>query len=227
MQLLSVHSARSVWLIQVKDLNPRGKDLDAKLIEWLKTTYHFQQYPSYPIAADAQAKGLVFSNGRFQRGTEEDGSEKYIWVDLTIFNDGLVATTRSSTNDTDDFLSEVLILAAGEFHLVYHSEMIRKRLYLSELNIKLDNSLKLLNPSLEQFAARISSLQANSPPIAYEVSSIGFWPDPAIQQWRPSPFRLERKVDTAWSENRYFSAAPLHTEDHIKLLEDFEQLLKA
>jgi hypothetical protein len=220
MQLLSVNTARAIWLIETKDLNPRGKNIDVGMIEWLKKTYDFQKYPTFPFE-DIQTKGAIFSGGRFPRGTEQDGKEKYIYIDLTIFNDGLVANTRSSTQDSEEFLSEALTLAAAEFHLIYNPQMIRKKLYLSEVDIKLDSHLRLLNPKLEQFAAKISSLRG----IAYEFSSISFWPDPVVQQWRPSPFQIERKLNTEWSEERYYAAAPLRTEEHIQLLEEFEQFL--
>lgn len=226
MKLLSVNTARSIRLLETRYLNPRGKNIEYELIEWLKKTYQFQKFPDFPLK-DVETQGLVFSGGRFPCGKDEDGKDKNIYVDLTIFNDGVVANTRSSTKDADEFLSEALILVAGEFHLAYSPEMVRKKLYLSEVEIKLDKALKFLNPKLEQFAIRISSLHESSPPIAYDFSSIGFWPDPAIQQMPPSPFRVERKLNTAWSENKYYSAAPLHTDHHLKLLEEFETILSA
>jgi hypothetical protein len=222
MQLLSVNTARAIWLIQTRDLNPRGRNID-KLLEWLKSTYHFEKYPESPIPDEN--KGWVFSTGSFPRGKDEDGREKNIYVDLTIFNDGLVATTRSSTKDTEDFLVKALTLAAAEFHLVFSPEMIRKKIYLSELEVRMAKSLNLLNPKLKTFADRISSLQGNVPPISYECSTIVFQADPSVQQWRPSQFQLERKLNVPISENRYYSAAPLHTEEHLELLKSFEEFI--
>jgi len=203
MQLLSVNTARAIWLIETKDLNPRGKNIDVGMVEWLKTTYQFQRYPSFPIE-DVETKGLVFSGGRFLSGTEDDGKEKYIYIDLTIFNDGLVANTRSSTKDSDEFLANAIISAAGEFHLAYDPKMIRRKLYLSELDVRTDKSLSLLNPKLEQFEAEISSTFPSSPPTTFDLSAISFGADPSIQQWRPSPFTLERKLNTELAEHRYY-----------------------
>ena len=221
MQLLSINNAKAIWLLELRDLNPRGRDIE-RLLEWLKSTYHFQKYPA-SSALDDQTKGYIFSTGSFSRGKDEDGKENNIYIDLTIFNDGFVANTRSSTKDSDDFLSEALTLAAAEFHLAYRPEMIRKKLYLSELEVKMDKSLNLINPKLKAFTDRISSLQGSVPQISYECSSIIFLPDPSVQQWRPSNFVLERKLNVPISENRYYSVAPFHTEDHLELLKLFEE----
>ena len=40
-----------------------------------------------------------------------------------------------------------------------------------------------------------------------------------------TPFLFERQENTTPSEHRYFSRAPLRTDDHFKLLEEFETLL--
>jgi hypothetical protein len=218
MELLSINTAKAIWILSVNDLNPRGKNLDG-LLKWLTSKYKFEKYPASSYLED-QSKGYVFSAGSFPRGSHKDDN---IYVDVTIFNDGFVANTRSSTKDSDDFLSEALTLATAEFHLAYRPEMIRKKLYLSELEVKMDKSLNLINPKLKAFTERISSLQGSVPQISYECSSIIFLPDPSVQQWRPSNFVLERKLNVPISENRYYSVAPFHTEDHLELLKLFEE----
>lgn len=216
MKLLSVVSARSIWLIDTLDLNPFGKNLE--LIEWMKDHYNFLTYPSSNADVD-QNGGLSFSLGSFQIR-----DDLIINVALSIYTDGLVATTRSSTKDTDIFLESVLSLAAKDFGLVYHPEMIRQRLYVSELNVRPTNPLSNLNPRLQEFANRISSLLESQGTTVFELASIGFWPDSSLPI-RYSNFQFERKLDVPFSENRYFSRAPLHTDDHLKLLEEFEDIL--
>jgi hypothetical protein len=218
MELLSVNTAKAIWIISVNDLNPRGRNLDG-LIKWLTSRYQFEKYPASSFLED-QSKGFVFSTGSFPRGPREDDN---IYVDLTIFNDGLVANTRSSTKDTEDFLSEALTLAAAEFHLVFRPEMIRKKLYLSELEVKLDNSLSAINPKFEELIRKISCLQDPSNPISFGCSKIFIEPDPSVQIWRPSPFQIERRLNVPISEKRYYSAAPLHTDEHLELLQMLDE----
>lgn len=218
MQLLSVMRAGSIWLFDILEMNPRGKHLVPDLIEWLKIKYGFLKYPSSPNDFD-DSGGLAFTDGSFQ-------SEKDVAITLTlkIYADGLVADTRSSTRDTDAFLESMLSLAAQDFGLVYHPNMIQQKLYISELNVRPQHSLSGLNPRLQEFANRITSLSGIQDTHMFEPASISFWPDPSLPI-RLAQFQFERKLNTAFSEERYFSRAPLQTDDHLKLLEEFEDLL--
>ena len=46
--------------------------------------------------------------------------------------------------------------------------------------------------------------------------------DPLTVKAGPSPFTIERRADTLFSESKYFSSAPLPTDEHISMLEAFE-----
>ncbi len=218
MQLLSVVKASSVWLFDTTDMNPRGKALGSVLIEWLKANYHFVKYPSSPDDFD-ENNGLAFSDGSFS--IKED---LVIATELKIYNDGLVANTRSSTKDTDTFIENVLNLAVIDLGLVHYPEMIRQKIYISEVNVRPERPLSGINLRLQEFANRITSLLEIQNTTVFEPASIGFWPDPSFPI-RYSQFQFERKVSTPFSEHRYFSRAPLQTDDHLKLLEEFEDIL--
>src|SRR5262245_30408714 len=121
MQLLSIIKARSIWLFDILDINPKGRHIESALIEWMRTYYHFLKYPT-SIPDVNQGDSLTFTQGSFET---KDG---LISVDLNIYKDGLVADTRSSTQDTDAFIEDVLHSAVRDFGLVYHPEMIRQKL---------------------------------------------------------------------------------------------------
>src|SRR5258708_2819668 len=116
MQLLNVNTARSAWLFDTAELNPRGKALFPDLFEWLKDAYDFQKIPSSMTDVD-DTKAFVFSTGQYQAK-----EEIFVNVELKIYNDGLVANTQSSTRDTDRFLEDVLISASAEFSLNFRPE---------------------------------------------------------------------------------------------------------
>ena len=160
MQPLKVITARSVWLLPLTDMNPQGKAIDTVLIDWLKRTYHFQKYPSSAFDLDSETKALVFLGGKFKSRHEEDGKERYLAVALTVYNDGLVANTESSTSDTDEFLEGLIQSAVTEFGLVHPG--IRKKLYFSEMDVRLDRPIRLINPRLQQLASRISELRGDT-----------------------------------------------------------------
>src|SRR5947209_12633647 len=149
MELLSVIRARSIWLFDLQDLNPRGKDIESHLIDWMRDHCHFSKCPSSIYDRDAN-QALTFTNGSFQVR-----EEFFISVDMmSIYNDGLVADTRSSTKDTDAFLEDVLNSAVRDFSLVYKPEMIRQKLYISELNVRSDRPLGNINPKLQAFVRK-------------------------------------------------------------------------
>lgn len=219
MDLLSVNLARSVWLFNIDELNPHGKNILADLVDWLKETYHFEKGPD-SLDALNENKGLVLLNGEFQVRPEI-----FVQTNLTIFLDGIVAETRSSTSDTDAFVADALELATKEFSLTRRSDLIRQKLYVSELWMYCDRHLRELNPGLSQIAARIVDLIGSENKPHYEPASMEFWSDPEGPQPARPPFIFQRKNQAFFKENRYWSRAPLQTHDHLEILNDLEKLL--
>ena len=138
MQRLITITAKSIWLFPIADLNPEGKAIESDLVKWLAGKYYFQKFPASTLDVNPENKTLEFSGGKFKSNGD------YLAVDLSIYNDGIVANTRSSTEDTDRFVREALENCVNEFGLNY--PRIRKRIYLSEMDVKLDKPMKLLNP---------------------------------------------------------------------------------
>jgi hypothetical protein len=137
----------------------------------------------------------------------------------------LLAGTHSSTHDTDAFLLDVLRSAAEEFGLYFDPTIIRSKIYLSEITVRMEQSLRTLNPKLARFAERLSMIHGHKCAGPFEVGGISFWADTSMAALKFAPFLLERKLNAPFSENRYYSKAPLHTDEHVRLLEDFEGLL--
>jgi len=217
MELLNVVRARSTWLFDLGELNPKGKSVFPELLEWLKDLYNFSKAPASATDLD-ETKALAFLGGTFQVR-----EEIFIDVDLRIYNDGVIADTKSSTDDSDAILADVLKSAAMEFKLNYHPDALKRILYVSEINVTTPHSLERLNPKLNAVAAKISSALSELGVQPFELASIAFWPD----QVTSSPvahFRLERKLHVPYSHNRYYSIAPLATPKHLEVLSDIEKI---
>jgi hypothetical protein len=219
MKLLSVQRARSIWLVNLVDLNPHGRNVFS-LIAPIIAKYKFVQFPTKPEELDL-SNGIKFVGGSFQKDPQND-----IAIDLTIFNDGFIADTRSSTEDSDAFFEEFFSWIVIEFGLVPYKEILRSRVYVSELWVETDKSLNTLNPKLENFAKRLTTLIVghNHHPISFETYGISFWTNPTITL-PPGPFKFERAEGSPFNENRYFSAAPLQTDVHLEILEELENIL--
>jgi hypothetical protein len=216
MELISVVTARVVWLFDIAELNPKGKSIFPELLEWLQEEFHFQKAPKSVDELD-DTKALTFSRGTFQAG-----EEIFVDVELKIFSDGLVASTWSSTRNAESFLESVLESAAEEFNLIYKPEIVRRRIYVSELNVRSSKDLVGVNPALVEVASEISRLLPQNLRLPYEFSGIMFSQVQDLSNIAISPFRFERKLKTSPGEHKFYSTAPLHTDEHLKFLGWFE-----
>jgi hypothetical protein len=238
MKLIHTRLARSIWLFDVSDLNPKGKDIISDLVDWVKNAYSFAVAPDpdnpipdqtsvavpaspVPQSAPTQAPGgMTFKRGNFQ-------SKEEIFISiasLTIYTDGIVIDTTSSTEDGDRFADDLLHSAASEFKLAYDGETVRRKLYLSELIVRSDIALESLNPALAAFAKKLPSTFAGGTSLPFGVGSLAFWSEPndgGVHR----VFKIERQLGRAFSENRYYAEAPLATSIHFSLLEEFERVL--
>ncbi len=224
MKLLSIKQARSIWLIYLIEINPRGLNLYT-LIKPMIEKYKFKIYPTKPeeLGFGKETREIKFSGGSFEKDPQHN-----IGFDLTIYNDGLTLDTRSSTDDSDTILNEFLTWISTEIDLVPYQEVLRSKLYLSELYVQTKKSLNSLNPKLAAFAKHLTSLIVGHEhhPIAFEMSGITFWTDPSVIN-PPGPFRFERTIDIPFIENRYYSAAPLQTNVHLEMLIELESILSS
>jgi hypothetical protein len=218
MELLNILRAQAVWLFDANDLNPRGKHFLPELVEWLKETYKFRQAPKSFDDLD-DTKGLAFKQGAFQLANDS------LTVEFTIYTDGLIANTYSSTDATDLFLHDILWRAAREFDLKYADDLVRSKMYLSEVVVRLDGVLSKLNSDLTAFADRISRNCKTQGVGPFEVSGVTFSADVSSAARKFAPFSLERRENTPFSENRYYSKASLPTDQHFSLLQDFDTML--
>lgn len=222
MRLLSIKQARSIWLIYLIEINPRGLNL-SPLIKPMIERYKFQIFPTKPeeFGFGKEIREIKFIGGSFQKDQQHN-----IGFDLTIYIDGLMVDTRSSTDDSDTIINELLNWVSTEVDLVPYQDVLRAKLYLSELYVQTNKSLNSLNPKLTGLAKHLNSLIVGHEhhPIAFETSGLSFWTDPAIGN-PPGPFRFERVIDAPFNTNRYYSAAPLQTDAHLKMLEELEKML--
>jgi len=218
MKLLSINLARTIWLAPLLDFNPRGIRLDKILFPFLIETYKFKKYPSLTEHLDP-SKGAVFEEGEFL--TNEKSYP--IGINLTIYPDGFVVDTRSSTENSEAFLEDAFSKFSEIFKIPLYQSIIREKLYVSEVYVSTDKSLEILNPKLKQISEYLSQ-NVEKGQSFFQLGGVSFWPD-QIAKTNPRSFIFERCLNTPFSENRYFSAAALPTEKHLELLDMLEDIL--
>lgn len=218
MKLLSVNLARSLWFCSTAELNPRGLNLYPIIIPLLLDLYKFKKYPSEKEVHDETA-GVKFENGEF---ISTDGMP--IVINLIVFTDGLMAETRSSTQDSDAFLTEILTRLSEDYNLPHYEQIIRRKNYISQLYVETNKSMESLNPKLREISKYLSNNVVGFGEATFEVGGISFWPDQR-NAIKPINVSFERVLNVPFSENKYFSAAPLQTEIHLELLDKLENIL--
>lgn len=214
MKLVNVNIARSIWLFDDRELNPRGKRLYPEIFNPLVQRYTFRVFPTTPEHLNRQ-NGVLFQDGGFRT---PDGT---ISVDLSYYSDGLVATSSSSTEDMDAFLDDVLRWASEQYGLRYDSTLVQKKEYLSTVQVQFEHSLHGACERLQRFASHLSSLDIDAKNSTQEFAGARFTSDPASR----FSFSIERRLNAPFSENRYYSDARLPTKQHLSALEEFERIL--
>ncbi len=218
MELLAVRLARLITLFPTDEINPRGRTLMPDITPAFVKRYGFLKYPQTYAEFD-ETKGVTFEGGYW----------KSIAVDrIVLYNNGVMVDTRSSTSDSEKVLEDALIWAAENFGLTYHPEMLARKAYLSELEVKCEARIEMLNPQLKSFAKRLSERASSSAGqnLSYEAFSIGFNFDSAFAKAFSGPMRFERLTDVPYSDNKYFTSAPVPTDAHMLFLDELEAILR-
>jgi len=218
MQLLTVGLARSVWLFDINELNPSGKSIFPDAFLWAADRYSFESFPKTIGDLDATSKGFLFKHGKFQ------AAEGSVSVNLSMFSDGFVAETWSSTEKSDAFMEDLLRSAGTQYGLA-KPYMIRKQ-YVSEITVRFDNPLSKLSPMAMEFCKTLDHFFQKQNLPQFELSGIGFSLDASRNSYKPPAFIVERKIGVDFSQNSYWSKAPFPTKDHLAALEKFEQMLR-
>lgn len=217
MQLLSVGLARSVWLFDTNELNPGGKSIFPDALTWLGEKYSFETFPKTLSEVDKEKKGFLFKTGRFQTAT---GS---VTVNLSIFNDGVVAETWASTESGDLFLGDLLRSAVVRYGLVMPDPT--RQSYVSELTVRLERSLKDFDSRLTAFCGVLNKIFEGHQLPPFELGGIRFNLDSSRSAYKPPAFVVERKLGVDFGRNNFWSRSPFQTKDHLLALQEYEKIL--
>jgi hypothetical protein len=218
LQLSAVILARVLGFIETFDLSPRGQAYFPEIVAKLVERYNFQKFPQ-KIEDFDESKGVEFHEGRIGNRPIQ---KFVIWTSL------LVLETRSSTADSKQILEEMLSWGAVNAGLNYKPGMIKRFGYVSDLTFYSDVPILSVNPALTKLAVKTSIALSEiwQEPVHYEPANLAVAHDPMARKYGIAPFSISRRAESRFSENKYFSEAPLPTDEHISLLEEFEAEIK-
>lgn len=211
MELISIALARVVEFVEVRTVDPAGKTSTPELFNKVAARYSFAKAPKSLEEMDVE-KGVDLSIGKLAE----------INIDrLSVYSNGILLDTRSSTDDCEKVLVDLWTWIREELGVTIEPT---RRNYASQIIFRSDLRLSLLNPVLAPIADRISksvSLDLKQA-FSYEPTAILMGSDSTQTKLSPFQFSVERRVDTPFFENTYFSIAPLKTAEHLEILKQFE-----
>ncbi|PSH05515.1 MAG: hypothetical protein CXZ00_02190 [Acidobacteria bacterium] len=215
MRLDAVLVARFLGFVELAQLNPGGRVFFPNVIGAMVERFNFQKYPTKLEDFD-ESKGIEFAEGRWN-GTNVPR--------LTIYNNGFLVDTQTSTNDSERVLFESLEWAKQKFGITFTPGMIFRKRYLSDLLFYCEAPIlnwfmpvENLNLNLANVASHVLGEQLAYSSIRVDLDFERYQRNAPI-----APFTIQRRLEFAFSDNMYFSEAPLPTEDHKRLLEQFEK----
>lgn len=214
MELASVILARAVAWIEPGELNGRGHLFYPDFVKAVVARYGFLGYPQKLEDFD-ENKGVTFSGGKLGNSSIQQ---------IIIYAHGIVVDTQASTQDSKRLLEEALEWASKEFGLKYKPSMIQRWQYASQITFRSNVQLTCVHPALQRLVDGASEAVTETlgESLTYEVTSITVDYDQLTRKNPLGRFSIQRRDNTPFSENKYFSDAPLQTNVHIRLLEQFE-----
>jgi hypothetical protein len=215
MELVAVHLARIVAFLEIFSLDPKGRTTASEGISSFGERYAFKKVPQSVAEMDFQ-KGVQFNDGRFNDLAIDQ---------IQLYGNGILIDTRSSTDNSLLILEDLLEYARTINNA--NVQVVRKH-FLSQLVFHSTLSMGLLNPILEPIAKRLGEKVSKTlnHPITFGPTAIRIGPDVSQLKLIPSAFSIERRDDYPFSENTYYSTAPLSTTEHLELIEEVERALR-
>lgn len=213
MELVSVIQARVVTWISLFEINPVGRVPVFGFAHSLIERYGFAKAPKTHEEWTAQS-GAEFAAGRL--GDIEI-------IRLTLYGEGIVIDTRSSTDDSERVLEDMLAWG-GTFPGFVRPPSNRRKWYSSELVFSSPLNLDVLHPALKLVGDRLSAVLAHDPRrlSPYETTGVIWNFEDSHLKVPPGSFRVERRAGVPFSDQKWWSQAPTPTSTHLEILQEFE-----
>lgn len=214
MELVAIEMSRIIYLTKV--VRPAGQTYLPDAVTKLLQRYSFAKYPSVD---DLSREVSSFGIGKFDD----------IQIDeFNIYADGVIVAARAPTEKLDAFLADVFSWAEKELGMVQAATARPEKFIESSIVVKSAKDLAFaLAPkteAIEILNSAFANRAADGDPYRLSGFLIDCDPIQYLGRRKPMRFAVERRVNEPYSENIFFSHAPLHTAEHVKLLAKLENL---
>ena len=116
-----------------------------------------------------------------------------------------------------------------ELGFVYRPDMVKRWQYASQVTFHSNAQMSGASSAVERLAASVAKGVADTmgEDLRYDVAILSIDYDQLTRKHPLGRFSIQRRDNTPFSEKKYFSDAPLPTDVHLRLLEQFEKDLSA
>jgi hypothetical protein len=223
MRVIGYLNAAVAWRESVEEYSPPNGVVFADLINTVREAFHFQQSPSFDISAST-GQTHQYVGGHFQ------SSSGIIPVaQLLMEPDGDVAFA-ANTDQCEAILAHLAEVLADT--LDYRLAASVKRVsYLSNIVVEFDEGLEIHIENLGRMAGAVDrAMQPIERGMGLKRLAFGrptlVPATTTIAALEAGDFTIERRVGHAFKENRYYCQAPLRTADHVRVLQELEDIAR-
>lgn len=214
MELISIERSKLVSLFFVS--NSQGQPLLDQIASAIVARYQFATFPTK--IEELSSDKITFSHGNFNNKRIDH---------VEVFSDGIIVTAKSNSQVVEDFLSDLLSFTESEFGLKRVESHTYNKIFESQLIFKTEKRILGLLDGFKNIELTLNAMLKSTTNSNIQMEHFGFSiaaDNTTISGLKPIVFRLERKQDASFDSNLYFAAAPLKTDDHIKILEQIESM---
>jgi hypothetical protein len=215
MRLSAVTRARALAIVELDELSLGGKIRFLDCIPPIVERYNFAVYPQKQEEFDLADKGVKFQSGK---------AGEFAIDTLAIYSGALYVDTFASTDVSKQIIEEMLEWGAGAFGLTYSHGMIKKWGYISDIVFYTDFPLlAAMSTPAQNLSKKVSEVTKELwNGLEYQPVNLSIGHDPTVRKNAIASLFIQHRVNSSFSENKYFSEAPIPTDLHVKFLEEFE-----
>ena len=224
MKIVTFDSARVTWLFPLEEFAPSSGANPPAILAEIAERYGFKKIPQITTREDMAKNGLPFGVGQF----DVDNTTVMI-SDFAIYNDGLAAAAER-TEWAEAFLNDAYNWVIE--HFGFRDPVSVRKLYGSNIVVDFERPISKLISGYERIieilTARTVTIMHAAKPM--QLSRLDFEVDKneiADGQVVQPKFLLERRAGVPFSQQRFYSSAPMHTANHIEVLTEIEKLAAA
>ena len=214
MQLDAILMTRVIAIGGRGESNPFGRINLPDLIKHVAKRYRFEKIPV--VAEIKPNEGTIFEFGY----DEECGTI----AKLTAYNDGLNIETRAHSDVAKNAIISMYEWLAKDHGLVYGPQTVKRWLYVTDLAVHSKVDLTFLHPALKPICDAMSEYNEvlGRKGIEFRAGRIAIDYDHTVLEFPQTPFTIERDKSARFEEGKFFSESPFPSEQHLRILEQFE-----